>query len=74
MQSEPAATPQDDLSSDVQNLPAVGDDPELEAALTDLDKQAELDDLMRRRPGPGQLPPLAPNAQPTATPPLPQPP
>lgn len=64
VQSEPAAPPQHDLYVDVQDLPAARDDPDLEAALSDLDKQADLDESMRRQPGPGQPPPLTPDAGP----------
>lgn len=72
-QSEPAAPPRPDLSLDVQGLSAGRDDPDLEAALNDLDKQADLDELMRRPPEADQPPPLTPDAGPSPAPPFAQP-
>jgi hypothetical protein len=51
-----------DLSLDVQGLPAAPDDPDLEAALSDLDRQADLDHSMREQHVPGE--PLVPAAGP----------
>jgi hypothetical protein len=65
VQSMPAAPRQSDPARDVQDLPSAQADPELEAALSDLDKQAELDESIRRQLAPGQQPPVAANAGPS---------
>ena len=43
VQSEPSTGPGHDLSLDIQGLPPARDDPDLEAALSDLDRQADLE-------------------------------
>jgi len=62
--SIPSEGPGHDLSLDVQGLPAASEDPDLEAALGDLDRQAALDNSMREQHGPGEPP------GPTAGPPV----
>jgi hypothetical protein len=62
-QPAPATTMPQDLVIEVQDLPPGQADPELEAALSDLDKQADLDDVTRRQlTAPGQ--PVVANAAP----------
>lgn len=74
VQSVPAAPPQSDPARDVQDLPPAQGDPELEAALSDLDKQAELDESMRRQPAPGQQPPVVVSPAPSSALPIGPPP
>jgi hypothetical protein len=57
--------PGHDLSLDIQRLPPAPADPELEAALSDLDKQADLDQLTWQQTELGQRPPV-PTAEPPA--------
>ncbi|MDT5202262.1 MAG: hypothetical protein QOE52_2884 [Mycobacterium sp.] len=71
--AKPAEVPGHDLSLDVQGLPAAPDDPELEAALSDLDRQAGLDHSMREQHGLGE-PPVAAPGPPVAPPPDGKPP
>ena len=60
--------PGHDLSIDTQGLPAAPDDPDLEAALSDLDRQADLDQSMRRQHGLGEPPPVPTTGSPVAQP------
>lgn len=69
LQSIPAAPAQSDPAHDVQDLPPAQADPELESALSDLDKQAELDESMRRQRAPGQQSPVVVNPVPSPAPP-----
>ena len=66
--SETSEVPGRDLALDIQGLPPAPDDPDLEAALSDLDKQADLEQLMRQQHGLGQQP-TVPTAGPPAAPP-----
>lgn len=66
VQSVPAASPQNDPAREVQDLPPAQADPGLEAALSDLDEQAELDESMRRQPPPSQQPPVVVNPGPSS--------
>jgi len=68
------ADQQGGLSLDMQSTPPAPDDPDLEHALSDLDKQADLDQLMSQQRGLGDQPPqstpsttAAPNAKPSGT-------
>jgi hypothetical protein len=64
-----------DLSLDIQGLPPAPDDPNLDAALGELDKQADLDQSMRqqqelaREPNVSTGTPDVPRNQPTPAPP-----
>ena len=62
-----------DLALDIKGLPPAPDDPDLEAALSDLDKEADLEQSMRQQHGLGQHPPV-PTAGPPAALPDRQPP
>jgi hypothetical protein len=66
--SEPSDGQRHDLSVDVQALPPAPDAPDLEAALSDLDKQADRDELIRQQRGPGEQPPVVVDAPPAAQP------
>lgn len=57
--------PDHDLSLDIQGLPPAPPDPDLEAALSDLDKRADFDQSMRQQHGLDQRPPV-PTAGPSA--------
>jgi hypothetical protein len=60
--------PGHDLSLDIQGLPPAPGDPDLEAALSDLDKQADLDQLLWQQYGFGQRPPVPAAGSPAAPP------
>jgi hypothetical protein len=66
--SQTSEGPGHDLSLDIQGLPPAPADPDLEAALSDLDKQADLDQLMWQQRGLGQRPPVPTAGSPTAPP------
>jgi hypothetical protein len=66
--SETSEGPRHDLALDIQGLPPAPDDPDLEAALSVLDKEADLEQSMRQQHGLGQHPPV-PTAGPPAAPP-----
>jgi|SRR5271154_3792535 len=57
-----------DPALDIQGLPPAPDDPDLEAALSDLDKQADLDQSMRQQHGLDQHPDAPPPAASTTAP------
>jgi hypothetical protein len=64
--SHTSEDPGHDLSLDIQGLPPAPGDPDLEAALSDLDKQADLDQLMWEQHGLGQRPPVPAAGSPAA--------
>jgi hypothetical protein len=68
MHSETSVGPRHHLALDIPGLPPAPDDPDLEAALSDLDKQADLDELMRQQHGLGQHPPVPTAGPPAAAP------
>jgi hypothetical protein len=59
-------SPRGGLSLDVQSTPPAPDDPDLDRALSDLDRQADLDQLMWQQRGLGEQSPPAPTAGPPA--------
>jgi hypothetical protein len=71
--SETSVGPGHGLAIDVQGLPPAPDDPDLEAALSDLDREADREQSMREQQGLSQHPPV-PTAGPPAAPPGGQPP